>query len=212
MVASYFSFLPGVLYRGKATPNITLRMQVSSAIDNQNILFHKYQIEDGDRPDTIAYLYYGASEYDWLIPLANKSTIRSMQTDWPLTQRQLDLTIAKKYGSLTNSYTRVIHYVVNTNIPSISQVAFNALGVNQKKYWNVVTAVSGTQTYSIGDSGITLSPESYASLSIDEKAYWTPVNAYDYEFESNEAKRNIRLIDSQYVQQLERALRVASNV
>lgn len=40
-----------------------------------------------------------------------------------------------------------------------------------------------------------------------ELAYWTPVTWFDYEYELNEAKRNIQLISSVYVNKIERDMK-----
>lgn len=41
------------------------------------------------------------------------------------------------------------------------------------------------------------------SIPATETVYWTPVTAYDYEVELNDAKRNIQLLDKQYVNSVE---------
>jgi len=41
------------------------------------------------------------------------------------------------------------------------------------------------------------------SIPADEAVYWTPVTAYDYEVELNDAKRNIQLLDKQYINSVE---------
>ncbi len=46
------------------------------------------------------------------------------------------------------------------------------------------------------------------SLTPEEANYWAPVTAYDYEVELNEAKKNIRLIDSSYLDTIERDIRL----
>ena len=41
----------------------------------------------------------------------------------------------------------------------------------------------------------------------DEQAYWSPVTWFDYEYEMNEAKRNIQLVSSAYVNKIERDMK-----
>lgn len=210
MAIPYFSFLSATLYRNKATPNFAARISVANALDNKNLLFHKYQIEDGDRPDTIAFFYYGSSFYDWIVMLSNG--IYDITTQWPLTAKQFERFIEDKYGSFVNALETVVSYRLKTNISPIDNTTFNALGDNQKKYWTSISSQSGSILYSLDDTGLTISEQSYTNLPNDERIYWEPYTAYDYEMDLNESKRAIRLLDAQYLTEIEKALKVASNV
>ena len=43
--------------------------------------FTKYKIQGDDRPDNVAFEYYGSSKLDWLVLACNN--IINIQTEWP---------------------------------------------------------------------------------------------------------------------------------
>jgi len=55
-----------------------------------------YDIQSGDRPDTIAYNVYGKSEYYWMIFLLNTRLHTGMNA-WPLTDNEMDRYLEKEY-------------------------------------------------------------------------------------------------------------------
>lgn len=187
------------------------RIQLPRDVIDNKLLFHPYVIEDSDRPDTIADLYYGDSYYDWIVLLSNK--IVNLRNEWPLTAQQFGLAINSKYGSHAQAMSQIDHYKINTNIDPITAASFGALTQSAKKYFTEVSGRNSEIVYGITRDDIKINSNSYAALDPVEQIYWTPVNAYDAEYEVNETKRAIRLIDARYVQQLEKSLRqISKNV
>ena len=209
MASTLFRYMPAVMYRGLGAPNIMQRLRLPEAVINNALLFHKYVVVDGDRPDTIASHYYGSPLYDWVVALSNQMT--DVYSEWPLTQQELDDVIAAEYGSTSAASATIDHYKLKRNIDQINEVQFDALPASLKKYWTKVSVTSDA-FYNVRPSDITITPASYADLPVGENVYWEPVTAYDRFFEENEAKRAIKLIDAQAVPELEKALRLASNV
>ena len=67
----------------------------------ENLSFHtKYKIHGDDRPDNVAYEYYGSSELDWLVLACNN--IINIQTEWPVLQNDFDRYLLDKYGTYEN--------------------------------------------------------------------------------------------------------------
>lgn len=116
----YFSDFPKILYSEFDIPtiitDITLRTKFLSSLDSKIFAFELYTIKDGDRPDTISYRYYGRSDLDWLILIANN--IISMD-DWPKTDNQILNGLLKIYGSITaiddTNNTAAIHHYENSD-------------------------------------------------------------------------------------------------
>lgn len=209
MATSFFANLPYTIHNGKVAPNIAKRISLPNELSSNVFLFHKYQIEDGDRPDTIAFFYYGSPFLDWLVLLANN--IIDLKNEWPLTNFQLDRVIAKEYGSIATAMNTVVHYVKNTSFEPITQSAYENLTPVIKKYWNSSVSVNGITSFFIQDDLCTISAESFSALDSSERVYWTAVSAYDNMHTLNESKRNIKLIDVQYLDVLEQALKDSMN-
>lgn len=75
------------------------------------------------------------------------------------------------------------------------------------KIVHVQTGANTGYTVVGANSGVskTITSREYTAnvIPIDERVYWTPVTAIDYERDKNERKKNVRLIDSRHVGQIE---------
>ena len=80
----------------KLLPDIMRRVKLRSGIAAGRYLFDNYNVITGDKPEDIAFKYYGDAEYHWVILLTNNITDRFYQ--WPLTQPQFDAFLTDKYG------------------------------------------------------------------------------------------------------------------
>ena len=208
MASSLFRYLGGVQYRGVYAPNILKRINLPTSVTNSATLFHKYVILDGDRPDTIAYHYYGSSLYDWVVQLSNQAM--DVYSEWPLRQEELDAVVIKEYGSVDAALQIVSYYKINADHEAINDAAYDALPASLKKYWSRVSN-STPEYYSVRASDITITPASYAALAEGEEIYWEAVSEYDRLFKENESKRAIKLIDAGAVAGIERALKALAN-
>ena len=90
----------------KLLPDIMRRVKVRSGIAAGRFVFDNYDVKNGERPEDIAFKYYGDAEYHWVVLLVNNVTDRFY--DWPLTQPQFDAFLTDKYGS--GSEDAVHHY------------------------------------------------------------------------------------------------------
>ena len=70
--------------------------------------FTKYQVEGDDRPDNVAFSFYGDSTLDWLVLKCNN--IINIQSEWPMTQEDLNRYLLNKYESYDNLYNGIHHY------------------------------------------------------------------------------------------------------
>ena len=68
--------------------NIMLRFKITQAIQSRKVVYYDYTVQEGDRPDIIAYKYYEDSTLDWLVLMANN--IIDPVYDWPLNSRSFE--------------------------------------------------------------------------------------------------------------------------
>ena len=98
---AYFSQFPKRLYdiKGdrnyKLIPDIFRRIKVRSKLRDEVSLLDTYTIEDGVKPETVAYKAYGSTDYFWVICLMND--IRNVYYDWPLDSYSFYLFLKDKY-------------------------------------------------------------------------------------------------------------------
>lgn len=200
-MSSFFKDFPTIQYRNRYAPNILASVKLTFDTLQSTEVYHPFLIAEGDRPDTVADLYYRDSEADWLIYLANN--MYDVNSQWPLTNTQLDSYIQKKYGSYSAA-SEIKHYFLKRDIPALTQTQYNSLPDATRKYW---TYNINSLQYEITTVPVTILPQAFAALEAREQLYWFPETYYDYEFKTNESKRKIRLIDRRYKETLEETLK-----
>ena len=93
----------------KLLPNILRRVKLRTGIRSGSFLFDSYDVVDGERPEDVAFKYYGDPELHWVILMTNNVTDRYYQ--WPLTQPQFQEHLTDKYGAGNED---AVHHYENT--------------------------------------------------------------------------------------------------
>ena len=112
---AYFRELPNVAYQSPLInktssreyviiKNIFRNTKILDHISDKAVLFNRYQIHDGDRPDTIAEEIYGDPGLDWIIVLS--AGITNIRNQWTLNKQDLYEYALGKYG---DSLTAIHH-------------------------------------------------------------------------------------------------------
>ena len=84
------------------------RVKLRSGLSSSRFVFDKYNVKEGERPEDIAFKYYGDARLHWVILMTNDITDRYYQ--WPMTQPQFEEFLADKYGA--GSEDSVHHYEI----------------------------------------------------------------------------------------------------
>lgn len=172
--------------------NIFSRVKMLDSIKNETLVYYTYSIQEGDTPEIIASKYYDNPSKHWIILLAND--IIDPVYDWPLSYQNFLNFIKDKYGSIQNAQTTVHHYEkIITKTDSItSTVTIEKHEIDANTYANTA---SSYEVFNL-QSGNTV------KVDITKKA----VDCYEYEHDLNESKRQIRIIDKRYADQIENEL------
>jgi hypothetical protein len=114
-MSTLFSQLPIINYNGYEVRDLSRRNRVLPPSITNPYLFLPYTITDEDRPEDIAYYYYGSTDYTWLVLLANNMI--DPYHDWPLKDEDFHKYIIKKYEKLSGlKGYEVIDWTKNENI------------------------------------------------------------------------------------------------
>ena len=136
MDSGYFAKFPTITYNGVLCRDISKRARVSNSTLRQPTVFYPFEINDEQRPDTLAFDYYKESELDWLIMLSNG--IIDPYYGWYLNDDEFNAHIVKKYGSIEEAEALIDHWETNWSEMDIN-VAPNffesQLPDVLKKYW-----------------------------------------------------------------------------
>ena len=90
----------------KLVPNILRRVKLRASIKSGVFLFDKFDVPMGDKPEDVAFKFYGDAELHWVILMTNNVTDRYYQ--WPMTQPDFEDFLTDKYGA--GSEDAVHHY------------------------------------------------------------------------------------------------------
>lgn len=113
----YFSLVPNISYDEKpisypfsesdfiTAKNFFRRYRINDDVFSYAVIFNKYTIVDGDRPDTLADKLYGSPFYDWTILITNNMV--NAQHDWPLSNYALNKKLEAEFD---DPYGTIHHY------------------------------------------------------------------------------------------------------
>ena len=108
----YFRELPNLLYPSFLpektssldyieVKNIFRRVKVRDDLYNNFVVFQKYEIPEGARPDTVAEDVFGSPRLDWVV--LTVAGILNVRNEWPLSNHDLYNYAHDKYGDSLNS-------------------------------------------------------------------------------------------------------------
>jgi len=215
----FFRSIPKTLYTfdfknqsPKVITNIFSRLKVKSSVLTNAFAFNKYQIEDGDTPEIVAYKHYGDPKLHWVICLTND--LIDPQFDFPLSTQSLENYIIKKYNlnAIEDSFS------INPPLHYKLKIESTLSEVNGKTTTTVEETIVTLQQYNhvsnslvnkISNSPTTdtavfrqnnSDPNSPIVSTLSVKSTYLPVSIYDYETELNESKRQIKILKPEYAQ------------
>jgi hypothetical protein len=91
----------------KLIPDILRRVKLRATIKSGGMLFDKYDVKEGERPEDVAFKWFGDPELHWIILMTNNVTDRYY--DWPMNQVQFAEYLTDKYGTNVDA---IHHYEV----------------------------------------------------------------------------------------------------
>jgi len=182
-MSEFFQHYPQIRYdisglkppKYKTVINIMVKAKIKSMLTGDIVNYFPYSIPESERPDITAYKAYGNVKYTWLIFLINDITDPIF--DWPLNSREFGAYIKNKYGTLQEAKNGVHHY------EKIVRTRTEATGVSE----------------AIPEATIEVDETTYDGLDGNDRKI---IYCYDWEVDRNEAKRDIKLIDRKYVQDI----------
>ena len=222
-----FDLTSGIDYKivTDITRNVRLRKQILENIS----LYDYYDIAEGETPEIISEKVYGTPYYHWVIMLVNQRY--DYVNDFPLTQLELDTHIDKKYGDKKyhiHDYKVDGFIKEGINIITLRESALSGGGIGEFVEGKVLVSVTNGYEARI-DAIVTPSDNVTVQIEVSLRqgefipnetvtvlgentfaevvtrtipAQYTTTSNYDYEFNLNESKRRIKIVDPALVEQL----------
>ena len=176
---SYFRKLPNLdypslkndrtsVYDYEIVKNLFKRAVVRDDVFGDMVNFTKYSVEGDERPDEVAYDFYGDAALDWVILTTNN--IVHVRDEWPMGSQDFLTYLNQKYT--TQELTNIHHYetkVIRDSANNLIQPA----GLY----------VDSTHSMTYVDRGVTTT-----------KSEITSVSFLQHETDENDKKRNINIL------------------
>jgi hypothetical protein len=192
----YFSTLPKIVKTGSdgvsvLMTNLMARASVVPDILKNPLVYYQYDIQEGDTPEIVAHKYYGDSYRFWIVLFVNE--ILDPQWDWPMNSTTFTKFIQDKYQEF-NPHSQIHHYEkVITQYDHATQVTtVDKITIDETAY-DALLETNSTYTLPTGVVDVTIIKQA--------------VSYYDYEHDLNESKRNIKLLNANYVEEMESQLK-----
>ena len=129
----YFARFPSMAYdiKGddvyKLVPDILRRVKLRANLRNGMFMFDNYDVKESETPETVAFKWFGDTEFHWVILMTNNITDRYYE--WPLTQPQFHTHLEDKYG--VGNIDSTHHYEISqTSGPTSSRDSSHLVEVN----------------------------------------------------------------------------------
>ena len=183
-MANYFSSIPNVDYdingtepnQFRSVTNIMQRIRFKPSVLENITDYYPYYVREGERPDIVSFNTYGTVAYSYLILLINN--IVDPLFDWPLPSRQFENYIIEQYGSVSAAQSTNKYYY------QIIRAEVARTGVSER----------------VPEYKIIVDQTTYNSL---DSSVRSAQNVYDYEVEQNDNKREIKLINPDFIQDID---------
>lgn len=202
-MAKFFSKYPKILINSKIATDLLARSTILNNLISQAALYYDYNLQEGDTPEIIAEKYYGDPELHWVIMIVNNIVDNTF--DLPLSYENFILYLDNKYKSQGESINR-----------SGSEYAKLTLNLDPGGYIGVIKTtdtISGIvteQKYYIDELSYTsqydnpvfnFNAQSYSIDNIIYEQYTEQMSIYDWEEQKNESKREIKILNKNYISQ-----------
>ena len=211
---SYFRELPDIQYQSYLlhkvssqefvrVKNFFRRVKLQDFVQDNVTVFDKYTILEGQRPDTVAEVFYGSSDLDWIVVLT--AEITNIKDQWPLSNYDLYRYVENKYGTSLND----IHHYETVQI------------IDEKGRLILPAGQIVDQNFTIpAPYDATLTSNSYTAVGAYENTKYSGtgdinpvigISNWEYETQKNEKKRQIFLMKPIYLQQYLNEMRQIMN-
>jgi hypothetical protein len=98
-MSNYFSKFPIIKYDNIFVRDLTKRTKFIEKNFSNPYIFLPYTVKEDEKPEDIAYYYYGSTDETWLVLLANN--IIDPYHEWPLNEEQFNKYLIQKYENIS---------------------------------------------------------------------------------------------------------------
>jgi hypothetical protein len=203
----YFNTLPKVLTPDQngnyiLMTNILTRAKLIEELQDNPMLFYTYNIQDGDTPEIIAEKYYDDPYKYWIVLYSNQ--IMDPIWNWPLNYEQFLDYINSKYATEADDAGKTPYEYTNTTVYAYQQVITTTDSYSEISTEKIIPLDLSTYNSFMETNNTYTLP---SGLTCSVRNTKRSVSLYDYEYDLNESRREIKVMDKNYVNQMEEQLK-----
>ena len=210
-MARFFRYFPKTLYYSKldsksldTITNILTRFKFENSFKENSITYYEYDIKDSDTPEIIASKFYDSPEKHWVVLLIND--IIDPQWEWPMDQGTMIKFIESKYSANATVGQTGVHwsknntknyFIIQTRTLSSGSITIDKTETDSNTYANTSTYTTTLNLSDGNNLNIVLTKET--------RSY------YDFEIDTNDSKRTIKLLKPEFVYPLDQEIKRLSS-
>lgn len=199
-------------YTAQVVTNILQRSAFLKEIVQNTAIAYEYLVKDSDTPEIIAHKLYKSPTRHWIVLLFNK--IINPYYDWPMNTTVFEKYIENKYGYSVDVAQNTLHHyekrvqrytyqygqIQHQTIDKYEMPAYNVnLATGEISEWSALPTITNplqlfdediNETFADGTSTVGITTLHYVSV-------------YDYEYDINDSRRTIKLLDASYIPAVE---------
>ena len=186
-MSNYFSQLPDFEYVSRLpdskisdynpVKNFFMRGKLREDIFQNVAVFTKYEVKGDDRPDNVAFEFYGDANLDWLVLTCNN--IINVYDEWPMTQFNFENYLLDKYDTYEN--INATHHYETTEVKNSKGVVIVPAGLEVDSNYSISFYDEEIEGMTIVSSPV------------------TEITNYHYEEKLQQDKRNIFLLKARFL-------------
>ena len=186
-MSNYFSQLPDFEYVSRLpdskisdynpVKNFFMRGKLREDIFQNVAIFTKYEVKGDDRPDNVAFEFYGDANLDWLVLTCNN--IINVYDEWPMTQFNFENYLLDKYDNYET--INATHHYETTEVKNSKGVVIVPAGLEVDSNYSVSFYDEEIEGMTIVSSPV------------------TEITNYHYEEKLQQDKRNIFLLKARFL-------------
>ena len=186
-MSNYFSQLPDFEYVSRLpdskisdynpVKNFFMRGKLREDIFQNVAVFTKYEVKGDDRPDNVAFEFYGDANLDWLVLTCNN--IINVYDEWPMTQFNFENYLLDKYDNYET--INATHHYETTEVKNSKGVVIVPAGLEVDSNYSVSFYDEEIEGMTIVSSPV------------------TEITNYHYEEKLQQDKRNIFLLKARFL-------------
>jgi hypothetical protein len=208
----YFDTLPKIITPDQngypiLMTNLLARASIVQELINNPMQFYEYAIQEGDTPEIVAEKYYGDPFKYWVVLFSNQ--ILDPIWEWPMPYATFLEYINAKYATEAEVENKTPFEYVNTTVYQYEKVftttdkttdipTIKKVSITQSEY-NSLSETTTTYNIPGGTSCIVAITKNIVTL-------------YDYEEDLNESRRQIKLLNSGLLGEMEEQLKLLMRI